>query len=200
MLRQPLLWIAALVCCALSLPSVTTTAAALAPGLRILRPRIMQDVVNGSVWMPYGPAVWSGRDHVGIVVWVPGDTLCSRVTDALELDDDAALPRPVAHTGPISYSDVGGTIALVNMSASCPMINQVYYAEVVLGATGIIACSSHENPTRTAFSMEMTAPLSHIPAVMVGRDKCTVLRDAVVQHHVLLEVALGHSTSEVYYS
>lgn len=168
-------------------------------GLRVLRPRLLRDIITESWWMPYGTPLWTGREFTGTVTWVPSTALCSNVDDALRLGADEKLVRPATHTGPVNYTEVGQTIVLFNASAQCPLLNQVFYAEAVLGATGAIACVPRDGTNSPSFPRELTAPISHIPSIAVDGVTCQRLHDAVVRLHTRLEVSLGLTTSEMHY-
>ena len=101
--------------------------------LKILRPPTLANSVQPSVLMPYGKRGFAGRPYRGALVWVPHHVLCSTVDEAAELDLNATLPKPVAHVGAMNYSEIYGAIALFKASQACPVLNQLFYAEVVLG-------------------------------------------------------------------
>jgi hypothetical protein len=168
--------------------------------LQITRPSALQHIGRRSVWVPYGPSQFSGRPYRSTIVWVPSDALCCAEDAADELDLDAGLPKPVTHIGQIGYDEVGGTVVLFNASSECSVLNQLFYAEVVLGATGaVVYCRGQKDFFPPYFSPLLTAPVTHVPAVAVPEEDYETLRAAVVDNSVLVEVVLGWSTSEMLY-
>lgn len=168
--------------------------------LKILRPPTLANSVQPSVLMPYGKRGFAGRPYRGALVWVPHHVLCSTVDEAAELDLNATLPKPVAHVGAMNYSEIYGAIALFKASQACPVLNQLFYAEVVLGVTGaVVHCGSPESLFPPEFDMLLTAPVTHIPAVVVQTGTYEILRSAVVDNGELVEASLGWSTSEMFY-
>lgn len=169
--------------------------------LQILRPQGLQHVVQHTSWCPYGPAEGSGRPFRGSLVWIPNTALCSSVDDVAALDEAEAYPKPVAHFGAVNYSDVEGAIGLFTIASDCPMLNQLFYVEAVLGVSGAVVHSPMRNHLfPPAYSMLLTAPMTHVPAVAVKEPALEKLRAVVVDKGVEVEVQLGWCTSEMFYS
>lgn len=169
--------------------------------LRVLRPRGLQGAVQQTSWLPYGPSPWSGRPFRGTLVWLPPkNPLCSVVEDVQEVDVGAEFDKPVAHFGGVNYSAVDGAVVLFSVSSACPLLNQLYYAETVLGASGAVVHSAAGNDAfPPSYRMQLSAPVTHMPGVAVIRVAFEKLRSVVVDHGVAVEVVLGWTTSEMNY-
>lgn len=169
-------------------------------GFQIIRPRSLQDLVRRTAWLPFGPSQFAGRRYAGSLVWVPADALCSSEDEAIELDLLPSLPKPITHFGPVHYDEVYGAVVLFQVSDACPVLNQLFYVEVVLGAIGAVVYGGEATDAfPPTYPLTLSAPVTHIPAVAVDRDNFARLRSAVVDAGVQVEVALGTSTSEMFY-